>query len=162
MRIYLTPNDGSGRVVVCQTYEAVHLAIQAFKDEGVSDISSTRGDLVCDFCSHPEIVAMYQIRPGGVYLSAFTSQGNEQHIDSDGRWGACSECQRLISNGDWPELGLRSFTIYKGDAEPEAFDQLMKMSIQAAHGVFRQSWDGSEPKRVQSDAEFLAQHGIGE
>lgn len=140
------------------TYEEYDAAVQHFKDKGAHEIWATAVEVVCDFCSHPRVLWLYVIEPGGVVIVKDTPTGREFHGDADGRWGACEECHKLIQSGEWEDLARRSLKMFK-QTHPDnlmATDTLLLFSITASHDFFRGMWKGNDPERVQTDAELLS------
>lgn len=160
MKIYLKPRDGSGRVIVCDSHEESYAAIEKLHAEGVTEIDRSAGDVICDFCSDPTVRWLYLTKPGAVI-----QLGDVTHADADGQWGACATCHAHIQAGEWKLLAAHSLSnFYKlhPDTEFEMPPLLLAMSIDAAHGHFRDGWDGSAPQSVTPDADFLRDHGIAD
>lgn len=163
--IYVTPKDG-GPVVACENREEAHAAIKKLRAAGYGEAYNlTVGDVICDFCSHPEVHYLYSVRPGGVVFVLISDEGDESHGDADGLWGACEECYKLISTDQWAGLENRSFNSPAGQAiiSSGVPGLVFRMTIKGAHGFFQQRWREvgmPEPRKVDPDWVFLNEHGI--
>jgi hypothetical protein len=156
MKIYLQPHDGSGRVILCESHEEMFAAIEKLRAEGVYEITRTRGDVICDFCSHPEVRWFYTITSGSM-----VKMGDVAHVDSDGKWGACEVCNSHIQAREWDALADRSLVSFEKLHGPTGMPvALMQFSIAQAHGHFRRLWDGSPSQPVTPDKDFLRDAGI--
>lgn len=169
MTFYVSPKldrPGVSRPVIsCVNMSATQAAIVELRRQGWGDeFNVTRGDVVCDFCSHPEITKLYSVAPGGLVFSVIEEDETFHHGDSDRLWGACSECFDRISADDWPGLAKRSIknAIAQTPGLPE---ELLTFSVVNAHNYFRVNWDAlgrPAPSDVQTDADFMRGSGIGE
>lgn len=134
-------------------------AIEKLKAMGHTEFLITAIDIVCDFCSHPVVRWRYSIPPGGVVVSYVTAQGEENHGDMDGLWGACEKCHGLIQARDWEGLALRSYEKW-AEFHPEMAKEipaaLIAVGISGSHGFFAERWNGSDPEQVEPDADFIA------
>lgn len=134
-------------------------AIHKLKALGHTEFQITAIDIVCDFCSHPVVRWRYSIPPGGIVVTYETAEGAEHHGDMDGLWGACDECHALIQKRDWAGLGSRSYRLWAkfhpGMAK-EIPPSLVATGIAGSHGFFADRWDGSDPKQVEPDEDFIA------
>lgn len=168
MILYISPKDAGpeydGQVFTCNSYSEARATMERLGVLGVVEFNITRGDVICDFCSHPETSALYQIEPGGVM--EWASDDDTTHMDRDGKWAACSVCRDLISAGDWEGLAKRSYDLFSVH-HPEIWALMTTRdmfvfsgAITTAHGFFKHGWDGSEPKPIVTDKDFLSEHGI--
>lgn len=161
MKLYLTPVGDTGKpvgdTVVVGTHAQARQVIARFKTLGYKGVQQVRGDVICDFCSDPHVRWKFSITPGGEYTMRDVE--GDRHIDYDGLWGACQECHDFIMKRDWIELGVRSGMALAAQLlfMPA---EMIAMAVATAHAVFIQRWDGSDPERVISDDEFLAQANI--
>ena len=77
----LVSAEKDGKHIVCGPFdnfgEIGHTAA-ALTSQGYSKVVLTRQDVVCDFCSAPGIMCVFQIPPGG--------EIGPGHMDSDGKW----------------------------------------------------------------------------
>lgn len=159
MKLYITPKGG-GPVIVCDSQEAVSKAVESLRAEGYGEeFDCTRGDIVCDFCSFPEVVNLYTITPDrGFGITIDKGDHMETHGDGDGKWAACEECGKLISEREWYKLAVRSVErMVEGSGLPVF---ICELTVSVAHGYFRTRWerDGCpEPVKLISDAELLGQ-----
>lgn len=161
------PFDGVEVLGGADTSEDADELVEAFRLGNPSWFNVTAGDVVCDFCSHPEVVKLYSIAPGGVVFALYSvfeddSEHSETHGDSDGLWGACAECHKLISADDWDELAVRSVrqAVTLAAGVPTG---LLAYTVRHAHGYFRNAWIKAgkpEPRDVIPDSDFMSRHGI--
>jgi hypothetical protein len=109
--------------------------------------------MVCDFCSEPSVICMWQIEPGGI--TGILVSGDEEitHVDRDGKWGACANCAEMIHNEDWTALKDRAI----GNAPiPEHMRAIIGEAIvDGPHSCFRRGYHGQAPTKVITDAELL-------
>jgi hypothetical protein len=134
------------------SYRDISEAVMRLEERGVEQITLTRLDLVCDFCSEPQVSWLYQLEPGKPI-------GNG-HMDADGKWGACDVCHGFISDGSFTSQGMLAVRSLQNliRFHPEMIDEPLEclaMLISVPHSYFWGNYDGSDPERVISDAELL-------
>jgi hypothetical protein len=122
-----------------------------------TNIELQRIDLVCDFCSHPEVKWVFTVTPGVIGTAEVDVGGMDAHVDfhmdKDGLWGACETCKNYILARRWRDLTNRSA---KHLARAMGIPFAMTVAICAQpHSYFADKWDGKPPKAEKSDAEIL-------
>jgi hypothetical protein len=129
------------------SWDALNARIQELKaDDSVTEIALDRGDVVCDLCVHPAVRWLYQIVPGGALYTISTEGGSEHHIDHDGKWGACDECRRLISERDWKALAERAYVVgIEQNPGMAGLPREIMTEVYAEGGqrVFREGWEAA-------------------
>ena len=168
-RVYIVLEDGTTEGPFDNDKGELRARISELREQpGLVRMELVAADLVCDFCSDVPILWRYSISPGGEFgTMVFIEAGRtsaESHGDRDGQWAACQTCKDFIQTGNWD--GLRRHSAERlAEIQKENFGSAMLLSmleamVQQAHSVFRAGWNGSEPVREATDAEFASEYGI--
>lgn len=111
-------------------------------DPRVQGVTIERMDKACDFCSDPDVVAIFQITPGQI----IHEDGPFIHMDQDGKWGCCKTCREFIESA--PKMvAMRVVARRAMDSfianHPELSPVMGAIMVAEAHSTFWVAYDGS-------------------
>jgi hypothetical protein len=97
-------------------------------------------DVICDFCSTPQIRWRYPCNGFTILLILQGGNGQTRHItwSSTGDWFACEDCSHLIETNDWDGLGQRC-VILRHPELPAVIRQEVKKSLVELHKEFQRN-----------------------
>lgn len=166
MKILVAPRGG-GEVIECDSMRAAHEAALKLYSQGFTELSTTRVDLVCDFCSSSEITKLYNAIPDKPMYVIETHDG---HVfaegDGDGLWAGCPACSAdldawvdafIAGDLDAAErlrtaLEDRACERFPADGMP---DELVRFSIRMTQGFFMTNWNKKKGVPLISDSELM-------
>jgi hypothetical protein len=143
-------------------YMRISSIMNALAQEGYTQQTAHRLDMVCDFCSEPKIAWRFEIEPGGFIGRVITDSTDAHHIDRDGLWGACAECANYIIAEDWDALSDRSidhaismFPEFAGMPDARVF--IASAIVAGPHTCFRTGYEKTHPLPISviSDDELM-------
>lgn len=164
MKLLLSLKSG-GEVREAASVDEAHRVLVEWSRElgGVQEFNVTRADVVCDFCSTPGIVSLYQITPGTPRSIEISDRGTITHVDQDGLWGACPTCDEIIesirvnqSQKDVIRLRNRAAFLFMETEEGAGLpSRLVEYSVEMGHNFFLTHWDGKPSKPLATDDEIM-------
>jgi len=95
-------------------------------------------DVICDFCSTPEVNWRYPCDNFTIFLILQKGNGQTNRVSwsSTGDWKACADCSHLIEAGDWDGLAQRC-VILRHPELPLVIQREVKESILVLHKEFQ-------------------------
>jgi hypothetical protein len=144
----VSPREG-GEVIECDSIAATHAAIKSLGLAGSRNFNVVRTDVVCDFCSRSGVSAIFSATPDQPVIGFQTATETVTHMDGDGLWGACRECEALVMSGNRDALCERSLSNFPLDDRIPL--ELIKFSIASIQSLFFQNWDRKPGKPLVSD-----------
>ncbi len=120
-------------------------------DKNVVGIGMTRLDIVCDFCSASDPISIFQCQDSEIMG---VGPDGSIHLDVDGKWAACVDCDKDVKSRLMHEVARRSFNNFIS-AHPEMHPILVAAMIAEAHAIFWTGWDNQEPTPIPQDSEIF-------
>jgi hypothetical protein len=164
MKLFITLKEGGEVREAASMDEAVNIMTQWAREiGGVPDFRLTRSDVVCDFCSEPGIVSLYQITPGTPRSTEIQSDGTViTHMDEDGLWGACATCDVIIEAIRTGNLlavnALRDRSVDRFIEREGGSDlprDIVAFSVSMGHDFFLTHWNGEPGKPLVTDDKIM-------
>lgn len=128
------------------SYDEAFAAGEPFAREGLI-VESHRADLVCDFCSEPEVKWSYPAKD---------IASEELHWGSRGDWAACEICHALIEKGERDKLAERSMQNFirfnpEFASEPAEIRKEVADGIRMLHDIFFLARTGEAEKETHTN-----------
>lgn len=166
--IYITPKGG-GEVVTVDSPAKVAGAVKELRERtGATEFDVTRGDVVCDFCSFPSVISIYRTKQAEAMFSEISGGELVTHMDADGLWGACPDCDailtRMLTAMQTRDLGTITQSVI--DLRERSVDRMIEgglismrsladFTVRQAHNYFLGYWNRKPGSRVVTDDEIM-------